>query len=317
MVFLKRTILAAAILSMSMTAVQAETAAPFKDIADSFAYSSIASLHQKGLISGVSKDEFAPQASIKRKHFVLLLAKTIGVQPITPLEPSFVDVPIESVEFGYIEAFARLGYIQGFDDNTFKGDAFIKRQDVAVILDHIFKQATTLQSLSTESITFKDQEQIHPYARESVQRVAAMSLMRGYQQTFSPQKNVSRAETAVIAQQVYERIRQTQEIRRLPEVNLTVGDRQQIVLPFTNTTFTYTPVWGWDNPAIGTIKADGEFSATAAGKGVISLNIGNKTYQIPVKIEPAKEIVEEVDQETDRELDQEVENNVEEEETTA
>ena len=54
------------------TAKAAKYFAPFKDIKGSFAFDSITSLYEKGLISGVSEDEFAPQMSVKRKHFVLL-----------------------------------------------------------------------------------------------------------------------------------------------------------------------------------------------------------------------------------------------------
>ena len=287
MVFFKRTSLVAtlALLSLTITSANAaEPTLPFKDIKGSFAVDSITTLYEKGLISGVSEDEFAPQLPVKRKHFVLLLAKTVGIQPIDPTEPTFHDIPRESIEFGYIEAFAKLGYIQGSGDKRFNGDSFIQRQDAAVILDHVFSQTFTNQPQSKDIIYYKDQDMIRPYARESVQRISSMSLMNGYNQVFSPQKNVSRAEIAVIAQKVHDLIHQDQETRSLEGMKLKVGDSQKIPLPFTNTVFSYSPVWGWDNPAIGNIKADGQFTAKAPGKGLISLNLGNKVYQIPIEI---------------------------------
>ena len=285
MVLFKRTSLAAlAFLSISMTTAQAgEYIAPFKDIKGSFAFDSITSLYEKGLISGVSEDEFAPQMSVKRKHFVLLLAKTLGIQPIDPLQATFQDIPRESIEYGYIEAFAKLGYIQG-SDGRFNGDSFIQRQDAAVILDQVFSPTFTDQTQSTDTIYYKDQDMIRPYARESVQHISSVSLMNGYNQTFSPQKNVSRAEAAVIAQKVHNLIHQERETRLLEGMRLAVGDSKKVQLPFTNAIFSYTPVWGWDNPAIGNLTAEGQFTAKAAGKGLISLNLGNKIYQIPVEI---------------------------------
>src|SRR5699024_6682618 len=119
--FIKRTILVAALLSFGLTSIEVKAAAtPYKDIQDSFAYSSILSLHEKGLISVISEDIFAPNEAMKRNHFVMLLGKTLGVQPIHPIEPTFVDVSTDDAEYGYIEAFAKLGYISGFEGNVFK-----------------------------------------------------------------------------------------------------------------------------------------------------------------------------------------------------
>ena len=65
-----------------------------------------------------------------------------------------------------------------------------------MILDQVFSQTFTNQPQSTDTIYYKDQDMIRPYAKESVQHISSMSLMNGYNQTFSPQMNVSRAESA-------------------------------------------------------------------------------------------------------------------------
>lgn len=68
-----------------------------------------------------------------------------------------------------------------------------------------------------------------------------------------------------------------------PTVELKVGEQQQITV-ILKKTFPYTPVFGWDNSAIGTLTAQGLFTAQFPGRGLITISAGHQRQQIYVKV---------------------------------
>lgn len=66
-------------------------------------------------------------------------------------------------------------------------------------------------------------------------------------------------------------------------IELKVGEQQQITF-MQKKDIPYTPVLGWDNPAIGTLTAQGLFTAHFPGQGLITITAGNHRKHIYVKV---------------------------------
>ncbi|MFJ7733345.1 InlB B-repeat-containing protein [Lysinibacillus sp. NPDC097231] len=125
--------------------------------------------------------------------------------PIEPIEPQppksipqseediiFSDVPRNHWAWTMIQAMAKRGVITGYPDGTFKPNAPIQRQHVALML----MRALELE-LKKEAVVFNDIPATHPYA-EVIQRVQQAGLFEGVNGSFNPTDNMTRAQMAKV-----------------------------------------------------------------------------------------------------------------------
>lgn len=276
------------ILMVFTASAQAAPEQAFQDIEGSFARDAILELTGLGITSGLTPSEFGPGQSISRGHFVVLLAKVLGVQPYYPATPTFSDLPLDAPESGYVEAIAKLGLAAGTGNGTMGAGDPIKRQDAAVLLARALAEENTETPLL--NCNYLDENQISPYAANSVAYVTGKSLMSGSDNLFRPQEEITRAEATVLAHRLY-KIRTGQALTAFPVVSSrqlqikagetkNVGpDNQQKPLPFTT-------VYGLDDPTAGLISPDGSFSAgpEPGKKATITVNAGYNSYLVHTSV---------------------------------
>lgn len=273
-------------------AVNALPGHPFVDMAGSFAEDAVSFLYQQGFVSGVSDDAFGPNQAMNRKHFTLLLAQAIGLQPVFPTEATFLDVPADSPEYGYIEAVHQLDLMNGIGPQQFGADRPITRQDVAVILYKVLGNNENESSLHDGIIHYKDHKQIKPYAQEAVLYVTTKGIMTDSKGLFYPNKPITRAESAVLCQKAVEKMNEraaSQEWIVFDKITLKPGESKEIKLQHADGPIPFLHSWGLDHSEIGSISADGLFTAKQPGTAVISLNIGTKTYPIKVEVKEGEQ----------------------------
>ncbi|WP_066632984.1 S-layer homology domain-containing protein [Desulfolucanica intricata] len=274
----------AANLLFGTNVLAASPAAAFTDIKGSFAEEAIIHLTEQGIISGITPEKFAPEEKISRKHFAVLLTKVLGIQPVFPSQPTFEDLPREAPEFGYVEALVKLGLLKGTQSNYLGADDPVSRQDAAVLLHRVLGLETASANSGEK---YLDEELISPYALDSVTYVTRQGWMKGYKGFFRPFEKLTRAETAVLVNRLYDlRKEQTPNaVLPLQELVVKVGETVQLELPPAAGPFPYTPVYGLDNPAIGTIYPNGAFTAGQQPEtGTITVNAGYTSYIIKVSI---------------------------------
>lgn len=173
----------------------------FSDLTDyQWASESIYSLVKAGIVSGVSDTEFAPSRTITRAEFCKLIFKIFGMKIGTD-NGKFSDVAEGDWFAPYVWALSDSGAINGIDNKHFAPDAAISRQDVCAIIYRI---------LSTEGLTaaagqptFGDSENIAEYAREAAAALSDAGLITGEDGNFVPEREMSRAEAAVLAARVH------------------------------------------------------------------------------------------------------------------
>ncbi|MNW53031.1 Cellulosome-anchoring protein precursor [compost metagenome] len=97
-----------------------------------------------------------------------------------------------------IVLFARMGFLTGYPDGTFKPDGNITRAEFAVIVSKIF----SLQS-STDAAVFSDVGQ--HWAQPFIASLVTPGVINGYGDgTFRPNQNISRAEIIAIISRLVE-----------------------------------------------------------------------------------------------------------------
>ncbi len=141
-----------------------------------------------------------------------------GTDPGTQL-PQLTDIHKHWAKDA-IEKAVQLQIVTGYNDQTFRPDQAVSRQELIVMLDKALKP-----SVEGNTISFTDQEKIGAWAKDSVERAVQAGWLAGYQDgSFRPGNGISRAEMAVVLAKA---------------VQLAVGER-------TNTSFAddaSIPMW--------------------------------------------------------------------------
>jgi len=127
---------------------------------------------------------------------------SVPVEPVEPQPPkptpqpeediTFSDVPKDHWAWTMIQAMAKEGVITGYPDGTFKPNAPVQRQHVALML----ARAMELEP-KKEVLAFNDISATHPYA-EVIQRVQQAGLFDGVNGNFNPTANMTRAQMAKV-----------------------------------------------------------------------------------------------------------------------
>ena len=164
-------------------------------------YEAVNTLTGLGIISGTDDYSFAPQADIKRGEFTKLLfnmAETMGVEPQQVPNVPFTDLSNGSHwATGYIGWAYENGIVNGYDDNTFRPNDYITRQDIAVMIKNFMDGYLNVDLEETGFINFDDNDHISAYARDAVDYVAQHGLMQGDGSgVFGPKAYTPRSQTA-------------------------------------------------------------------------------------------------------------------------
>lgn len=172
----------------------------------SWAADAINSLAKKGILTGRTDTEFAPNASVTRAEFVKMVSTLYNL--VTPTSKfatqSFKDVPKDAWFFNYVEVCAQLGIVNGEGDGYFNPNALISRQEMAAIM---YRTATIMGTklTATEAVkTFADANEISDYAKAAVSALQTAGIISGTSDTtFEPALACTRAQAAVIINNMY------------------------------------------------------------------------------------------------------------------
>ena len=160
-----------------------------------WAYPSISSLYDKGIVSGVSEEQFAPARQVKREEFVKMIVSALNLNLETG--SFFGDVDSSAWYAPYVYAAYNNKIINGISADAFGVSKNITRQDMAVIIYNAIK-SKGYEKVDYE-INFSDKEAIADYAREAVEQLVALEIISGTDDNrFAPTEDATRAQAAVI-----------------------------------------------------------------------------------------------------------------------
>ena len=175
--------------------------AVFSDVpATHWAYASVMELQKRGIVNGVQKGIFAPNAEVTRAQFMKMLAGVAGAQVGEPDKAlPFTDVAEGSWYTPYVAWAYQTGVVNGVSATSFAPDASISRQQICAMLQRLAEKHGITLPEKTAELIFKDQESIQDYAKTAVTAMQKAGLLSGYEDgTFRPANHATRAESAKI-----------------------------------------------------------------------------------------------------------------------
>ncbi len=195
---MKRKILAlvlSSVLSLGAFPCYAEESVGFADVPlEHDAFEAVTYLTEQGIINGISKTEFAPDASLKREEFAKILSGAFKLTD-TNGAPVFLDVPYGAWYGKYTALVGASGLMTGVSESEFGVGENLSRQDLAVILMRFAdKNAITLNTDNT--ILYEDSEDVSDYAKDAVSTLSSAGVMTAENGSFYPLENATRADTA-------------------------------------------------------------------------------------------------------------------------
>lgn len=168
-----------------------------------WAEEAITALTEKGLINGDGTGKFNPSAYITREEFVKIILPAVGLFNEGE-ECEFSDVDKENWAYSYIASAYKSGIVNGIGEGVFGFGKRITRQDIAVLIDRVAKQAG-IDFAKVNEKNFVDGAEISDYARESVKAMSAAGIINGDDMgNFAPLKEATRAEAAVMIYRLLE-----------------------------------------------------------------------------------------------------------------
>ena len=170
----------------------------FIDIApDAWYKDAVQYAYDNGLMTGVSATEFAPEATTTRAMIVSILARLEGVESAEAA--GFADVDDNDWYATAVNWAANVGVVNGYEDNTFKPNTAITREQLAAILMNY--AAYKGEDVSNRADLGNYTDQPSTWAEEAISWSVAEGLLTGVTaDTLQPQGAATRAQVAAILQ---------------------------------------------------------------------------------------------------------------------
>ena len=170
----------------------------FIDVApDAWYKDAVQYAYDNGLMTGVSATEFAPEQTTTRAMIVSILARLEGVE--SAQAAGFADVDDNDWYATAVNWAANVGVVNGYEDNTFKPNTAITREQLAAILMNY--AAYKGEDVSNRADLDNYTDQPSTWAQEAMQWAVAEKLITGVtNDELQPQGNATRAQVAAILQ---------------------------------------------------------------------------------------------------------------------
>lgn len=170
----------------------------FSDVAPGYwGYEAIEALYKKGIVSGISNNEFAPNQSVKREEFIKMLVVLTGLE-VSGKKDTFTDTNKSAWYSPYLAVAQECGLAFGKENGSFGVGEVLTRQDMAVLAARVL--GTTERGAAK---TFADEGEISNYAKNSVEILCGLSIMNGTGDgNFAPKATATRAQAAKVIYEI-------------------------------------------------------------------------------------------------------------------
>lgn len=176
--------------------------AQFKDVTRSnvgtWAADAVDFAYHFGLVSGVSKTEFAPNSPMTRAQLVTVLYRAAGSPSVT-VSTNFEDLDVGSYYYNAVVWANVNGIVNGTSDTTFSPDSRLTRQQLAAILYRYARAFGGDTSYIGNLSHFTDRHQVDSYATTPMIWAVSHEIISGTSDTtLSPLSTATRAQVVVI-----------------------------------------------------------------------------------------------------------------------
>lgn len=173
----------------------------FIDTVGHWAIKDIEALVSKGILKGITDQNFAPDKTINRSEIAAILARALGLE--VKGSTSFKDVPQDKWYSDSVIATADAGLIKGYEGNLFDPMKPLSRQEMAVIMARVLelKGKSPKVSDATQAVlaTYIDADQAGIWSKQALATCIELGLIQGTpDHKLNPKSNLTRAEAAVM-----------------------------------------------------------------------------------------------------------------------
>lgn len=153
-------------------------------------------LAARHILQGKTDKQFDGSAAVTRAEMAAMLGRALNLKG-TNIQNSFKDVQGDSWYAGYVSELKELGLMTGYNDNSFKPNQKITREEMAVLIARTYNYLMKENSSSEIELEFKDASSIALWAQDSVKETCGLGIINGTpNNSFLPKQTATRAETA-------------------------------------------------------------------------------------------------------------------------
>ena len=179
----------------TMTALAVQ---PYSDLAPNhWCYKKIMEFVDKGYIQGYEDGTMRPDRTITRAEYVKVVNNFFGFRD-GKTDKKFSDISDDAWYAKYVYAAVAEGYISGYEDNTFRPENPITRQEATVILSRILKiDKEVYPKDHVDGLAqYSDGNEVADWAYTAIHSYSVYNFINGYEDgTLRILQDVTRAET--------------------------------------------------------------------------------------------------------------------------
>ena len=186
--------------------VLAEVDLTFVDLPGHWARADVELMASKYVVKGLPGGVFEPGGPVTRAQFACMLVRAMNVRPadLNGAAPAFSDVGQRDWFYGELTAAVGTGIIKGYEDGTFRPNAPVTREQVAVMVARALVadgRATALSPAEAAAVLapFRDRLSVSSWAAADLAIAVSKGIVTGQTATtLDPQRGATRATAAVM-----------------------------------------------------------------------------------------------------------------------
>ena len=175
-----------------------ESVTPFIDLTKStdWFYDAARFSYEKGLLTGTSRNVFAPHVEMNRAMLITVLYRMSG-SPAVEYTGKFPDVPDGEWYTDPIEWAASVGIVKGYDDDTCRPYTNLTRENTVLMLYRFAQNNLGLDVSQRADLSgFSDGDTVNEWAAEAVPWAVSVGAISREAETLRPTEDAIRAEVA-------------------------------------------------------------------------------------------------------------------------
>lgn len=154
----------------------------FEDLASHWSKADVELLANKLVVEGAADKQFQPDRNITRAEFAALVVRSLGLNSVTA-NTYFTDINASAWYAGVVAAASKAGIINGYEDNTFRPDAQITREELAAMIIRSLSYAGVASDVSESNqaqllAKFKDSSKI-VWAKKEIAAAVNAGIING------------------------------------------------------------------------------------------------------------------------------------------
>ncbi len=176
----------------------------YGDMKGHWAEQAVGLLSSKLVVDGMEGGLFQPESLLTRAQYSAMLVRALGLEAsASAAGGSFTDVAADSWYSATVLAAVKAGITDGYEDGSFRPEARITREEMAVMLYRALHAVDTAPAADASALAgLSDSGELAGWSRDAVSALVTSGLINGRTDGFAPAADATRAEAAAVLQRL-------------------------------------------------------------------------------------------------------------------